>query len=47
MKIRTEWLTFRVKPHEKEKVKEDAHKHEKNVGEYIRIKLGLQRKGKK
>ena len=39
-----EWVNFKVKDGERERIKKDAYRHEKNISEYIRWLIDKQRK---
>ena len=39
-----EWVNFKVKEGERERIKKDAYRHEKNISEYIRWLIDKQRK---
>lgn len=39
-----EWVNFKVKDGEREKLKKQAHKHEKNISEFLRWLIEKQRK---
>lgn len=39
-----EWVNFKVKEGEREKLKNDAHAHNMNVSEYIRYLVAKERK---
>lgn len=39
-----EWVNFKVKEGERERIKKDAHRHEMNISEYIRWLIEKQRK---
>jgi hypothetical protein len=38
-----EWVNFKVKEGEREKLKKDAHRHEMNISEYLRFLIEKQR----
>ena len=39
-----EWVNFKVKDGERERIKKDAYRHEKNISEYLRWLIDKQRK---
>ena len=39
-----EWVNFKVKEGEREKLKKQAHKHEMNISEFLRWLIEKQRK---
>ena len=39
-----EWINFKVKEGEREKLKNDAHAHRMNISEYLRWLIDKQRK---
>lgn len=39
-----EWVNFKVKEGERDKIKKDAHRHEMNISEYLRWLIDKQRK---
>lgn len=39
-----EWINFKVKDGERERIKKDAYSHEKNISEYLRWLIEKQRK---
>ena len=39
-----EWVNFKVKEGEREKLKNDAHAHRMNISEYLRWLIDKQRK---
>ena len=41
-----EWVNFKVKEGEREKLKNDAHAHRMNISEYLRWLIDKQRKEK-
>ena len=38
-----EWVNFKVKEGEREKLKNDAHAHRKNISEYLRFLIEKER----
>ena len=39
-----DWVNFKVKEGERERIKKDAHRHEMNISEYLRWLIDKQRK---
>ena len=39
-----EWVNFKVKEGERERIKKDAYRHEMNISEYLRWLIDKQRK---
>ena len=39
-----EWVNFKVKDGERERIKKDAYRHEMNISEYLRWLIDKQRK---
>ena len=38
-----EWVNFKVKDGERERIKKDAYRHEKNISEYLRFLVEKER----
>lgn len=38
-----EWVNFKVKEGERERIKKDAHRHEMNISEYLRFLIEKER----